>query len=123
MKDKIMRELKTNLSNLTYDPDKQLATFVGSFRMSSEEFTTVNDILEDALNAQPTTFTMDLTQLDFLNSSGINLLSKFAIAIREQGTTQLVLHASNEITWQNKSLYNLKKLLPTLTIVYEISEN
>jgi hypothetical protein len=114
-----MRELKTNLSNLTYDPDKQLATFVGSFRMSSEEFTTVNDILEDALNAQPTTFTMDLTQLDFLNSSGINLLSKFAIAVREQGTTQLILHASTEITWQNKSLYNLKKLLPTLTIIYE----
>ncbi len=53
--------------------------------------------------------TLDVRALTFLNSSGINVLYKFAIATRKKGDLQLVVHGSKGIPWQGKSLPNLKK--------------
>jgi hypothetical protein len=56
---------------------------------------------------------LHLRELAFLNSSGINTLYKFAIALRKRGGVKLTVLASSEISWQGKSLPNVKKFLPT----------
>jgi hypothetical protein len=60
--------------------------------------------------------TVDLHQLEFLNSSGISMLSMFVVKVRDRGTTRLSFRGSEAILWQTRSLKNLKRLMPALQI-------
>ena len=60
--------------------------------------------------------TLDLRQLQFLNSSGINALSKFILHVRNQKVSQVLVQGSARFPWQEKSLINLQRLLPTLKL-------
>lgn len=57
---------------------------------------------------------VDLRGLEFLNSSGIAMLSKFVIEIRNRKTVDLTVLGSKAVSWQGKSLVNLCKLMPAL---------
>lgn len=62
------------------------------------------------------TFSVDLHKLEFLNSSGISMLSMFVVKIRDKACTQLSFIGSEKILWQLRSLKNLKRLMPDLQI-------
>lgn len=66
--------------------------------------------------AQGETCTVDLHQLEFLNSSGISMLSMFVVKVRDRATTRLRFRGSEGILWQTRSLKNLKRLMPALQI-------
>jgi hypothetical protein len=70
------------------------------------------------LAEQPETLTIDLQALTFLNSSGINMLSKFVIKVRQQPGTRMVIVGSQMVPWQGKSLKNLQRLMPVLDLQF-----
>ena len=110
-------EIKTDDYRIWYDTDTATVNCQGSLRLSGmDEYAPIVELLETAINQEPPTMTLNLQELDFLNSSGINVLSKFAIKVRQKKTIDLVVKGSKDILWQGKSLKNLQRLMPSLTL-------
>ena len=57
--------------------------------------------------------------LEFLNSSGISILSKFVISVRKKKNISITVKGSNSIPCQGKYLKNLQRLMPNLKLEFE----
>lgn len=74
----------------------------------------------DALNAAVAggrPLTINVSELEFLNSSGIAMMSRFVIESRNSNQSLRII-ASERIPWQGKSLRNLQRLMPTLDLAF-----
>ena len=115
-----MSEIKGEDYTVKYDLEAATVNFDGELALTSpQEYKPIRDKLDEMADKKPATITLNLRKLTFLNSSGINMLSKFVIYVRKKEEIELVVLGSNEIAWQSKSLQNLKKLLPTLKLKLE----
>ena len=102
--------------------DAATATLIceGSFRLrGGEEYEPILKLMMQAADARPETLTLDLRTLEFLNSSGINTLSKFILEVRKHNASQVVIKGSSQFPWQSKSLTNLQRLMPGLQMEIE----
>lgn len=101
--------------SVEWDATTRTAALNGILRLNGlAEYAPVAKFLSDAVPAG--SMTLDLRGLNFLNSSGIAMLSKFVIEIRNRKTVDLSVVGSKAIAWQSKSLANLSKLMPILRI-------
>lgn len=113
-------EVKTDDYRVWYEPETATANFQGLLRESGiAEYKPIEQLLEEAIAQDPPTLTLNLQQLEFLNSSGMSILSRFVIGVRKKKTIQLIVRGSNEIPWQKKSLGNWQRLMPGLTLEFE----
>jgi hypothetical protein len=116
---KIM-EIQNKDYRIWYDSSTETITCQGAFRLSKmEDYAPIVELLNDVALSHPHKITLDLRKLDFLNSSGINILSKFVIKVRQQKTIQIAVQGSQAILWQEKSLKNLQRLMPSLELQLE----
>lgn len=102
-----------------FDAPSHTLHFEGVLRLSTSEYKPIEDLLQQVLASSRAALRLRMTELNFLNSSGINVLYKFAIAARKKGDTELHVHAASSIPWQGKSLPNLKKFLPAIVITLD----
>ncbi|MCW6037745.1 hypothetical protein K4A83_15920 [Spirulina subsalsa FACHB-351] len=110
-------EIKTNSFEVEYDKEINTVRFQGSLRLSGmDEYAPIVELLNQIADQNPANLTLDLRALEFLNSSGINVLSKFVIRVRQNKEMGLTVKGSEEIAWQTKSLKNLQRLMPSLTL-------
>ena len=104
---------------VTYDPAEKIVTFSGTLRLAGlNEYAPIIDCIEDAFT-ECDNLTLVLTDLCFLNSSGIAMFSKFVISARNNQGCKLTIIGSKEIPWQGKSLKNLQRLMPALNLILE----
>ena len=98
-----------------YDEANAVVRCQGSFRLhGGEEYQPILDLLIAAADDKPQTLTLDVRELQFLNSSGINTLSKFILRVRNHQVSQVLIQGSARFPWQEKSLKNFQRLLPGL---------
>lgn len=100
---------------IQYDPSTKRVDFVGDLALEGpSEYKPIKDLLNEIVNTEPPPEEMilNLRELEFSNSSGIHMLSKFVMGLRKKKDIRLIVHGSEDIAWQAKSLINLKKLLP-----------
>lgn len=84
-----------------------------------EEYAPIVDLLNEVTESSPNMITLDLRKLEFLNSSGINIISKFVIKVRQLKNIQITIQGSKQIPWQGKSLKNLQRLMPSMHLELE----
>src|SRR5260221_345087 len=100
-------EVKTAEYRVWYDEPNHTVYVEGTLRLSgTEAYQPIQDLMDGALATDPAALIVDLKQLEFLNSSGINLLAKFTISVRKKGTVPVTVKGSKKIPWQSKSLPN-----------------
>ena len=105
--------------NVAYESAGNTVVFSGTLRLGGlAEYKPIVECLESSFE-QSDNLILDLKNLDFLNSSGIAMFSKFVIGVRNNSEAKLSVIGNKEITWQGKSLKNLQRLMPTLNLVLE----
>lgn len=115
-----IQEIKGQDYSILYDRESATISFQGELSLGGpSDYAPIVELLDEVANPEPPTITLDLKKLEFLNSSGISMLSKFVITVRKKKTIQLLVVGSNDVPWQQKSLKNLEKLLPTLKLELE----
>lgn len=109
--------------SIEYNDDTRQLLFRGTIRFqSSDDYAPLLELMQSAqalCAVNSDTLTMDFRQLEFLNSSGINSISKFVIAARKEGKIGLDVKGNKAIYWQQKSLQNLQKLWAKVTITID----
>lgn len=113
-------EIKTDAYTVKYDETSRVIYCEGTLRLSGmEEYSPVVELLNAVVDTLPASITLDVRKLEFLNSSGINVLSKFIIKVRQQKEIQMSVYGSQTIPWQGKSIKNLQRLMPALELKWE----
>ena len=103
--------------SIRYDAATSTVSFEGSLSLASiEDFAPITDLLNAALDSASPKLILNLRQLEFLNSSGISVLSRFVIKARSQSDTTLTIQGSEAIIWQKRSLRNLQRLMPAMQL-------
>lgn len=109
-------EIKTGDYNIW--TEGAIIHYEGTLRLSgTDAYQEILSLMQAVLAENPPVITLDLTLLEFLNSSGINLLAKFAIELRKYPEIGAKVLGSSRIPWQSKSLPNLQKLHKGLELV------
>ncbi|NJK65399.1 MAG: hypothetical protein HC789_01975 [Microcoleus sp. CSU_2_2] len=110
-------EIKTEDYHIWYDRSTTTVSFSGSLRLSGPaEYAPIAKLLSDVGELELPKITLNVQHLEFLNSSGISMLSRFIIELRKKGRLSMVVQGSQRIAWQGKSLKNLQRLMPSLEL-------
>lgn len=113
-------EIKTKNYQVVYDAATHNIIFDGSLRLNgSAEYASIFELLNNVAQQEPEKIVLDLKELNFLNSSGISILSKFVINVRKRKNIQMVIIGTKKNPWQSKSLKNLQRLMPSLKLELE----
>lgn len=99
-----------------YNADDTAVVFEGTLRLNGvDEYAPILELLNEALGNASNALSVDLRLLKLLNSSGISMMSKFVIGCRGKDAKVKMLASAN-VPWQEKSLKNLQRLMPSLEL-------
>lgn len=111
-------EIKTDKYHVTYSPTNATVVFGGSLLLNgTNEYEPISELLKvAAAECRTKALTLDIRELKFLNSSGINMMTKFVIYISDVEPIELALTVvgCKRVAWQEKLSKNLKRLMPSL---------
>ena len=107
-------EIKDDEYSVRYNPETTTLMFQGELQLNGmSEYAPLVTLLDRVVNQEPSVLTLDLRELEFLNSSGVNVLLSLVIKVRDKKRIQLVVEGSETVSWQSRSLNNIRRLMPT----------
>ena len=110
-------QVKGDNYNVWYDKNNGAINFDGALRLTGmQDYAPILKLLNEIASTEPASMILNLQGLEFLNSSGISMLSKLVIGMRKKKSVKMKILGSNSIPWQGKSLKNLQRLMPGLTL-------
>jgi MscS family membrane protein len=112
-----IKQIKDENFIINYDFSTATVSFMG--HLDLDDYTEVHNLLHQLSQQFPSSLTLNLQNLTSINSQGVDELASFILSLREQQETQLIVLGSNNIPWQNKSLKNLERLLPSLKLQFQ----
>jgi hypothetical protein len=111
-------EIKADKYSIVYEPEAATISCSGSLLLNgAKEYEPILQLLNMAAEQQQQKpLTINMRELKFLNSSGINMMTKFDINVSDIKSLdiELVVIGNKKIAWQEKLLKDLRRLMPTL---------
>ncbi|AMS39312.1 MULTISPECIES: slr1659 superfamily regulator [Aminobacter] len=93
--------------------------FSGVMRLENKAASEITSLVRDVLNSGPPVLTVHLSDLQFLNSQGRNILAKLVIEARNHPQVRMVIRGNSNIAWQQRTLPNLKRIYPSLMLLMD----
>ena len=106
--------------SIHYDCEAEIISLSGKLHLIQREkaFHEILSWFDLVINKEPPRVLLDVSNLYYLNSLGISIVAKFVIRSRDKKSIHVVVKASKQITWQTKSLENLKRIMPSLEFIF-----
>ena len=112
-----MKTIDGESFEIRVNEDNSTVVFKGAVRLSGmEDYSPILEMLKGTLFHPAPLIVIDVRELDFLNSSGITMFSRFVIEARDRSGINLQFLALESTPWQARSLKNLQRLMPSLHI-------
>jgi hypothetical protein len=103
--------------DIRLEEENSTVLFKGALRLcGTDDYAPILDMLKQTLASPAMPIVLDLRELDFLNSSGITMLSRFVMEARDRPGIDVQVLASETVPWHARSLRNLQRLMPSLSI-------
>jgi hypothetical protein len=104
---------------VSHDPERAQVVCAGVLDLRGKAgYADIIHLLDQAVAAPGPLVTLDLQDLEFLNSSGITTLGGFIIKLRDRGEAKLKVLCSTRYTWQSRSMRGLQKLMPEMELAF-----
>ncbi|MCB9760056.1 MAG: hypothetical protein H6739_09505 [Alphaproteobacteria bacterium] len=104
-----MLEMKGSGYRVWFEPASATVHMEGTLRLNTGEYAPLTALLNEVIATGTAALTLHVRELVFLNSSGINTLYKFALALRKRGGVKLTVLTKKDVSWQSRSLPNLQR--------------
>jgi len=105
--------IKTNDYEIDYDSVEATIVFRGSLLLCGvEDYVPITELLNRALHEHPEGISIDIQNLEFLNSSGITTFTNFAVRGRKEFNFELTLIGQKQVAWQPRLAMNLQRVVP-----------
>jgi len=102
---------------IDFDPDSGTLTITGTLRAMTKDYAPLRELLDHILQLAPPRIELDLRELRMINSSGLNTLSRFVLALRGKPAVQVLFRGSLAVLWHARTLANMKHFLPSAQVV------
>jgi len=110
-----VKNIRGESFEIRLDDGNPTVFFKGALRLcGTEDYAPILEMLKETLSDPATPVVLDLRELDYLNSSGITMFSRFVIEARDRAGIDLHILASQAVPWHARSLKNLQRLMPSM---------
>ncbi|RKZ88433.1 MAG: hypothetical protein DRR19_12550 [Candidatus Parabeggiatoa sp. nov. 1] len=112
--------IETNEYQIVRDFTNATISLQGKLRLKSvKEYNPIVEMFDQLIDQEPPVVMLNLRDLRFINSSGINVLSKFLLKVQRKNASQLTVQVSEQYAWQKKVLKSLKRIMPELQLEWD----
>lgn len=113
-----MTEIKEEKYQVSFDKENATVTLQGALLLNgAPAYEPILQLLQNAAEElEPNEMTIDVSGLGFLNSSGINMMTRFVMFVSDIKGMQLKLtiRGQKQVAWQYRLIINLQRLMPEL---------
>lgn len=103
---------------ITYE--NQVISISGKLSLMLESYTELEDLFQQAVDDRPSELTLDIRDLEYLNSSGIKTICVGLILEADDiENLHFKIICSNKYTWQKETIPTFKDLMDDMEVIFQ----